>query len=143
MDAGKIWEKDKIKNILEGSLAYLKNVLKIEHELQLDFIDIFGEREVGKYYCAKCGMFFEFGIKRDTVTCPLMSQKCMFDPQHIEKAAYSTDKFVKQFEITPDIYKRFMQGIDKNDISSDALSAIAKEWKITGEQGQRLFSSLF
>ncbi len=136
MDAGKIWEKDKIKKILEGSLAYLKNVLKIEHELHLDFIDIFGEREVGKYYCAKCGMFFEFGIKRDTVTCPLMSQKCMFDPQHIEKASYSTDKFVKQFEITPDIYKRFMQGIDKKNISSDALSAIAKEWKIADRQDE-------
>ena len=142
MDAGKIWEKDKIKNILEGSLAYLKNVLKIEHELNLDFIDIFGEREVGKYYCAKCGMFFEFGIKRDTVTCPLMSQKCMFDPQHIEKVAYSTDKFVKQFEITPDIYKRFMQGIDKNNISSDSLSAIAKEWKITDRQ-EEIMSKFF
>ena len=126
--------KDKIKKILAGSLAYLKNALKIEHELHIDFIDIFGEREVGKYYCAKCGMFFEFGIKRDTVTCPLMSQKCMFDPQHIDKVTYSPDKFVKQFEITPDIYKRFAHSVDTKNISPDVLSAIAKEWKITDRQ---------
>ncbi|MGC8579967.1 MAG: hypothetical protein ACP5MB_07920 [bacterium] len=136
MDAGKIWEKDKIKKILTGSLAYLKKVLKIEHELNLDFIDIFGEQEVGKYYCAKCGMFFEFGIKRNTVTCPLMSQKCMFDPQHIDKVVYNPDKFIKQFEITPDIYKRFMHCVDKKDISQDVINGIAKEWKITDRQGE-------
>ena len=104
MDAGKIWEKDKIKEILIGSLEYLKSILNIEHELMLDFIDILGEREVGKYFCAKCGMFFEFGIKRENVTCPLMAQKCMFDPQHIEKVEYTADRLIKQFEITPDKY---------------------------------------
>ena len=29
MDAGKIWEKEKIKNVLLGSLGYLKNTLNI------------------------------------------------------------------------------------------------------------------
>ena len=53
MDAGKIWEKDNIKNVLSGSLEYLKSILNIEHELYIDFIDILGEREVGKYYCCK------------------------------------------------------------------------------------------
>ncbi len=33
MDAGKIWEKDKIRDILSGSLEYLKDILNIEHEL--------------------------------------------------------------------------------------------------------------
>ena len=134
MDAGKIWEKDKIKNVLLGSLEYLKSVLNIEHELNIDFIDILGEREVGKYYCAKCGMFFEFGIRRETVTCPLMAQKCMFDPQHIEKVEYTSDKLIKQFRITPDIYKRFIESIKNKKDFSDKLTAILKEWKVTDDQ---------
>jgi DNA-directed RNA polymerase subunit RPC12/RpoP len=138
MDAEKIWQKEKIKNILLGSLEYLKGILDIEHELKLDFIDILGEREVGKYFCAKCGMFFEFGIKRDKVTCPLMSQKCMFDPQHIEKATYTSDKLVKQFTITPDIYKRFIESTGSTSDFSDTLTKILKDWNITDSQDQIL-----
>ena len=129
MDAGKVWDKDKIRSILLGSLGYLKEILNIKHDLNLDFIDILGEREVGKYFCAKCGMFFEFGMKRDSVTCPLMAQKCMFDPQHIEKVEYSSDKLIKQFKITPDIYKRFIRSINTQNDFSGKLAEVLKEWK--------------
>jgi hypothetical protein len=131
MDAEKVWKKDKIKEVLIGSMEYLKSILNIEHELRIDFIDILGEREVGKYFCAKCGMFFEFGIRRETVTCPLMAQKCMFDPQHIEKVEYTADRLIKQFEITPDIYKRFIKSIKNKNDFSDQLNAILKDWKVT------------
>jgi DNA-directed RNA polymerase subunit RPC12/RpoP len=124
MDAVKIWEKDKIKELLLGSLEHLKGIFNVEHELNLDFIDILGEREVGKYFCSKCGMFFEFGIKRDIVTCPLMAQKCMFDPQHIDKVNYTLDKLIKQFEITPDIYKRFIQSIENKNVFLHKLDEI-------------------
>ena len=134
MDAGKVWEKDKIYEILTGSLEYLKSILNVEHDLNLDFIDILGEREVGKYFCAKCGMFFEFGIRRETVTCPLMAQKCMFDPQHIDKVEYTSDKLVKQFGITPDIYKRFIESISNKSDFSEKLNEILKEWKVTDKQ---------
>jgi len=134
MDAGKIWEKNKIKEILLGSLKYLKKILDIDHELDLDFIDILGEREVGKYFCAKCGMFFEFGIRRDVVTCPLMAQKCMFDPQHIDKVDYPSDKLVKQFEITPGIYKRFIKSIGNKVDFSDRLNEILLDWKVRDNQ---------
>lgn len=130
MDAGKIWGKDQIEQILEGSINYLKNVLDIKRKINIDFINIFGEREIGKYYCSKCGMFFEFGIKRETVTCPLMSQKCMFDPQHISKVNYTSDKLIKQFEITPDIYKRFIMSVKKHDDISDKIIELLKDWKI-------------
>jgi len=135
MDAGKIWEKSKIKEILSGSLERLKERLNIGHELSLDFIDILGEREVGKYYCAKCGMFFEFGMKRDKVTCPLMAQKCMFDPQHIDQIEYSSDKLVKQFEITPDIYKRFIRLAGQTNFSEN-LKSLLLEWKINDPKEQ-------
>ncbi len=134
MDAGKIWQKDNIKTVLEGSLAYLRKVLNIKQELNIDFIDILGEREVGKYYCAKCGMFFEFGLRREEVTCPLMAQKCMFDPQHIEKVKYTSDKLVKQFEITPDIYKRFISCVDNRKDFTGELRSLLKEWKINSNQ---------
>lgn len=134
MDAGKIWQKNNIKAVLEGSLAYLREVLNIKQELNLDFIDILGEREVGKYYCAKCGMFFEFGLRREEVTCPLMAQKCMFDPQHIEKVKYTSDKLLKQFEITPDIYKRFINCVDNRKDFTSELRSILKEWKISSNQ---------
>jgi len=136
MDAGKIWEKNKIKELLLSSLEYLKRILNVKHELNLDFIDILGEREVGKYFCAKCGMFFEFGIKRDVVTCPLMAQKCMFDPQHIDKVDYTSDKLIKQFEITPDIYKRFFQSIENKNGFSHKLDEILLDWKITENQNK-------
>jgi hypothetical protein len=100
-------------------------ILKIGHELNVDFIDILGEREVVKYFCAKCGMFIEFGIKREIVTCPLMAQKYMFDPQHIEKVEYTSDKLIKQFEITPDIYKRFIESIENKNDFSDKLDEIS------------------
>ncbi len=142
MDAAKIWEKEKIRDILTGSLEYLQNVLGIKHHLSIDFIDILGEREVGKYFCAKCGMFFEFGIKRDSVTCPLMAQKCMFDPQHIEKVEYPSEKMVKQFEITPDIYKRFIESIENKNDFSGRLNEILQEWKITENQNNIMRSLL-
>lgn len=138
MDAGKIWDKDKIRDLLTGSLEYLKDILNIEHELKIDFIDILGDREVGKYFCAKCGMFFEFGIRREAVTCPLMAQKCMFDPQHIDKVEYTSDKLVKQFGITPDIYKRFIESISNKSDFSEKLNEILKEWKVTDKQDEIL-----
>jgi DNA-directed RNA polymerase subunit RPC12/RpoP len=136
MDAAKIWEKDKIKSVILGSLEYLKKILNIEHELELDFMDILGEREVGKYFCAKCGMFFEFGIRRDAVTCPLMAQKCMFEPQHIDKAVYSSDKFVKQFEITPDIYKRFIKSTKNETDISDKWWSLLEEWNMNDSHAE-------
>ncbi len=138
MDAGKIWDREKIQGLLGGGLALLKQRLAVERDLALDFIDILGEREMGKYYCAKCGMLFEFGMRRDSVTCPLMSQKCMFDPQHIDKAAFTPDKLVKQLDITPDIYRRFIRGIPQGAVPSEAVSRILEEWKITGQQEEIL-----
>ncbi len=138
MDAEKIWKKDQIKLILLGAIDYLKDIVGIHHELKIDFIDIIGEREIGKYYCAKCGMFFEFGLKRSTVTCPLMAQKCMFDPQSIDNVDYSSDKLLKQFEITPDIYKRMIQSINGTEVVESTLKILLEEWKINNNFDQIL-----
>ena len=62
----------------------------------------------------------------------------MFDPQHIEKIEYSSEKLVKQFEITPDIYKRFIRSIRESVDFSDKLSELLKEWKVTDNQDKIL-----
>ena len=58
----------------------------------------------------------------------------MFDPQHIEKVDYTSDKLIKQFQITPDIYKRFIKSIKNKKDFSNKLTAILKEWKVTDNQ---------
>ena len=63
-----------------------------------------------------------------------MAQKCMFDPQHIDKVEYTSDKLVKQFGITPDIYKRFIESISNKSDFSEKLNEILKEWKVTDKQ---------
>lgn len=138
MDAEKIWKKEQIKLILTGAIDYLKDIVGIHHELNIDFIDIIGEREIGKYFCAKCGMFFEFGLKKSTVTCPLMAQKCMFDPQCIDNVDYSSDKLLKQFEITPDIYKRMIKSLNGTGVVENTLKTLLKEWKIDNNLDQIL-----
>jgi hypothetical protein len=60
----------------------------------------------------------------------------MFDPQHIEKVNYTSDKLVKQFSITPDIYKRFIESVGSKTDFSFQLNEILKEWKITDSQEQ-------
>ncbi len=130
LDASKLWEQKNIKKILLSGLNYLKKNLYFEKKIDIDFIDIVGQREVGKYYCAKCGMFFEFGLKHDSVTCPLMAQKCMFKPQNIENVKYSSDKLLKQFEITPDIYKQLIKSVSNNKDFSSVLKNLLIEWKI-------------
>lgn len=35
----------------------------------------------GRYFCAQCSMFFEYGQPQSQVTCPFMPQKCKFWPQ--------------------------------------------------------------
>lgn len=138
MDAGKLWDKDKIQRVLAGGLSLLKERLAVDRELVLDFIDILGEREVGRYYCAKCGMLFEFGMRRDSVTCPLMSQKCMFDPQHIDSTSYTPDKLIKQLDMTPDIYQRFIRKAAREALSPETVREILSEWRVVDQQDEIL-----
>jgi len=58
----------------------------------------------------------------------------MFDPQHIDKLEYTSDKLVKQFEITPDIYKSFIESIKNKGDFSAKLNDVLKEWKIADNQ---------
>ena len=87
---------------------------------------------MGKYYCPACGMFFEFGMKKDQVTCPLMAQKCMFTPTHIENSNYKIEKLIKLYKINPDVFKRFLSVFKKDSDQAKTLlkNLLLDDWHL-------------
>ncbi|MGM0442387.1 MAG: hypothetical protein ACQEQC_08220 [Elusimicrobiota bacterium] len=133
-DLGKVWEKDKLFTILAEAFTVLKKELDISQKIELDEIDIIGDRPLGRYYCAMCRKFFEFGIPREKIVCPLMSQKCMFDPIQIDDIKYNIDGLLKMYRISPDLYKRFIEILPNSDRGKETLKTILKEhWKLEPE----------
>ncbi|WGS64831.1 hypothetical protein [Marinitoga aeolica] len=131
MDPEKVWEnKEILKNIVIDSVNYLKDLLQLDKNITIDFINIFGEMKIGKYYCAKCGMLFEFGKEREKVTCPLMPQKCMFDPQNIKNTNFTFEELEKMYKITPEIYANFIKELEFKN-GKDILNQIIKDdWNL-------------
>ena len=128
MDPDKIWAQEKLFPILRGGVKQLKKDLSMKHRFKFDSISIFGNRDMGKYFCPMCRKFFEFGIKREKVTCPLMSQKCMVEPSHIEVLSnYHTDDLIKVYKVTPNIHKRFNALLEKKEKGEEVLGRILKE----------------
>jgi len=129
-DMHKIWDKGILFSLLKDSMDELKSRFGIKQEITFDSMEIIGERPMGKYYCGMCKKFFEFGIERDKVTCPLMAQKCMFDPVHINKIKYHITDFIKVLRITPDLYSRFISLVPERTKGSAILERIlADDWK--------------
>jgi len=134
-DLGKVWDKDRIFAILRGALPVLRKRLGIEQELLLDDMDIIGDRPMGRYYCAMCRKFFEFGIPREKIVCPLMSQKCMFDPVHIDKIDYDSGGLLKMYRISPDLYRRFMLALSDRERGRKVLRDLLQtEWNLVPGQ---------
>jgi hypothetical protein len=129
-DLHKIWEEGLLFPILKDALDELKGRFGITQEIKFDSMEIIGERNMGKYYCGMCRKFFEFGIERDKVTCPLMAQKCMFDPVNINKIKYHIADFIKILKITPDLYSRFISLVPERKNGPAILREIlANDWK--------------
>ncbi len=57
-------------------------------------------------------MVFEFGKERDKIICPLMPQKCMFDPINIKNTSFKLEELERMYKITPEIYKKFIENIE-------------------------------
>jgi hypothetical protein len=129
-DLKKVWEKEKLFPILESSIAVLKDEIGISQNVFLDAIDIIGEKETGKYYCSMCRKFFEFSSQRDSITCPLMPQKCVAVPHSLDKVKYSLKDLISVYSHTPDIYKRFMSALTLKEGWREHLADLLKdEWK--------------
>jgi DNA-directed RNA polymerase subunit RPC12/RpoP len=129
-DMQKIWDKNILFSLLKDAVDELKGRFGITQEIAFDSMEIIGERPMGKYYCGMCKKFFEFGIERDNVTCPLMAQKCMFDPVHIDKIKYRIADLIKVLRITPDLYSRFISLLPERTQGASILERIlADDWK--------------
>jgi len=129
-DMQKIWGEGILFALLKDALDGLKSRFDITQEIKFDSMEIIGERNMGKYYCGMCRKFFEFGIEREKVTCPLMAQKCMFDPVSIHKIKYQIADYIKVLRITPDLYSRFISLVPERKNGPAILREIlANDWR--------------
>lgn len=129
-DLQKVWAKEKLFPILESATVILKSELGINQKILFDEIDIIGEKEVGKYYCSMCRKFFEFSSQRDSITCPLMPQKCVAVPHSLDKVKYSLKDLISVYSHTPDVYKRFIDALPLKEGWREHLAALLKDdWK--------------
>ncbi len=128
-DSEKIWESGKLFSILKKAVPKLAERLGVSQEIEFDEVSILGDSPMGKYYCPMCQKFFEFSIQRDSITCPLMAQKCMATPRDVKKMEYGIDDLIHVYNVTPDIYKRFISAIDPSEEDMDILEEIlVEEW---------------
>ena len=129
-DLKKVWEKEKLFPILESAMTVLKRDLGLNQTILFDEIDIIGEKEVGKYYCSMCRKFFEFSSQKESITCPLMPQKCVAVPHGLDKVKYSLKDLIYVYGHTPDVYKRFISVLPLRDRWREHLKGLLEdEWK--------------
>ncbi len=129
-DLGKVWDKKKLFPILGSAVRILKDELGIRNEIFFDEIDIIGNKETGKYYCSMCSKFFEFSSQRDSITCPLMPQKCVAVPHSLEKMKYSLKDLLYVYEHTPGIYRIFISAFPLREGWREYLGKLlSDEWK--------------
>jgi hypothetical protein len=126
-DRQKVWEDDLIVDILEEGVAVLKDELGMETAIDFDALEIIGEMDTGKYFCAMCRKFFEFSVQRKTITCPLMPQKCMATPMPLEKSTFSLTDLMVVYDHTPDIYRRFIAELPDRETALPYLDTLLEE----------------
>ncbi|KAF2956330.1 hypothetical protein [Marinitoga sp. 38H-ov] len=142
MDPEKVWQdKNVLKDIINEGVNYLKEFLNLDKKIIIDFINIFGEMKIGKYYCQKCGMLFEFGKEREKVTCPLMPQKCMFDPINISNAKFTFEELNKMYKITPEIFKMIIEKVEHRNGREILSKILLDDWNLKIENDE-LFEHL-
>ncbi len=128
-DLEKIWDQERFFSILEHALETLKEKLAVDQAIKLDSLDILGDMDTGKYFCPMCSKFFEFSTQKDSITCPLMAQKCMAVPTNINNIKYKFDHLLRVYDYTPDIYKQLAEALDVQPGAKDYLRKIlSDEW---------------
>jgi hypothetical protein len=128
-DLPRIWKKDRLLPLLKQTLPLLAAHVGITQPLQLDEMDLMGERPSGRYFCPMCGKFFEFSTQRDSVTCPLMAQKCMATPTAIADIKYTLGDLAHVYEVTPDFHKRLIGALPPaHDARSYLEAVLSDDW---------------
>jgi len=128
-DLEKVWNQERFFSILEPALELLKDQLEVKETIKLDTLDILGDMDTGKYFCPMCSKFFEFSTQKDSITCPLMAQKCMAVPTDINNIKYKLEHLIRVYDYTPDIYRKMAEGLDAQPGAKDFLHKIlTEEW---------------
>ncbi len=132
MDVDKVWDRDVLFRILEHAVPRLAEHLGIPRRIRFDDVAILGDSPMGRYFCPMCQKFFEFSIQRDTITCPLMPQKCMATPRDIADIDISIEGLVHMYQVTPDIYRRFIGMLPHTEDGKQLLREMLEDdWKLS------------
>ncbi len=136
-DLEKVWDKDIFFELLNPALDLLKEKLGVKEKITLDSLEILGDMDTGKYFCPMCSKFFEFSTQKESITCPLMAQKCMAVPTNINNIKYKLEHLVRVYDYTPDIYMRMAEALDSQTGAKDYLRQMLKdEWLFEVDEEQ-------
>jgi hypothetical protein len=119
LDAQSLWGEDmpakkRSKTALLAGANRVARAVGLDTKLDLHFMGVTSGR-MGRYFCAQCNMFFEYGQQQAQVTCPFMSQKCKFRPKPLPEAlasssdrreTFSLDILTKIYKVSPKLYRR-------------------------------------
>lgn len=123
MDADALWGEDmaakqRSKAALLAGARRVAQAVGLGPALDLHFMSV-TSGDMGRYFCAPCNMFFEYGSPQANVSCPFMSQKCKFKPKPIAElvdlpgahgpergAKFGVDVLTKIYAVSPKLYRR-------------------------------------
>ncbi|HEY6003300.1 MAG TPA: hypothetical protein VIV57_10540 [Anaeromyxobacter sp.] len=119
LDAQSLWGEDmpakkRSKAALLAGARRVAAAAGLDASLDLHFMGVTSGK-MGRYFCAQCNMFFEYGQQQAQVTCPFMSQKCKFRPTPLAQALASTrdgsetfdlDVLTKIYAVSPKLFRR-------------------------------------
>lgn len=123
MDAQQLWgeempAKKRSKAALLAGARRVAAAVNLTAPLDLHFMSVTSGK-MGRYFCAQCSMFFEFGQQQSQVTCPFMPQKCKFRPKPISEVtgargegepepdkAFKIEILTKIYAVSPKLYRR-------------------------------------
>jgi hypothetical protein len=126
-DLDRIWKRDRLIPLLERTLPLLAAQVVVTQTLRLDAMDLMGERPSGRYFCPMCRKFFEFSTQKDSVTCPLMAQKCMATPTAIADVNYTLADLAHVYEVTPDFYSKLIGALPRSGDARSFLEGILRD----------------
>jgi hypothetical protein len=133
-DLTRLWKKDTLIPLLEKALPLLAAQVGITQPLHLDEMDLMGDKPSGRYYCPMCHKFFEFSTQKDSITCPLMAQKCMATPTAIANIKYTLGDLARVYEVTPDFYRRLIRALPpRADARAYLERVLRNDWHFTIE----------
>jgi hypothetical protein len=148
MDADALWGEDmpaktRSKAALLAGARRVAQAVALTAPLDLHFMSV-TSGDMGRYFCAQCSMFFEYGQPQAQVTCPFMSQKCKFLPKPIAEVVelparasergtrFSVDVLTKVYAVSPKLFRRQLEsaierGFDPA-VARAVLTAELKTW---------------